>query len=133
MDQGWVFTNDSKYIATCDTDHQNTNTKVLWNLLKVIWYLTDVGNFDISNAYLISKLLEIFFVEQNEPEQRSRHGPLVSTIFKHDNVEYCGQHLLQDFRMDLDHLDQGVVLQVGLLHSAASHFSCKIKATNFKK
>ena len=61
-------------------------------------------------SYLVSKTLEIVFIEQNEAEEGPRHGPLVPAVLEHEDVEHRGQHLLQDLRVHLHHLDQGVVL-----------------------
>ena len=66
---------------------------------------------------LIAELLEVVFVEEDQPEQRSGHRPLVSAVFKHDDVQHGLQHLLEDFRPHLDDLDQRVVVGNSLTSS----------------
>ena len=50
------------------------------------------------------------FVEQNEPQKRARHGPLVAAVLKHDDVEHRGQHLLQDLRVHFQDAQEGLVV-----------------------
>lgn len=73
------------------------------------------------STYLISEPLEVLLVEQNEPQEWPGHAPLVAAVLEHDDIEHCGQHLLQDLRASLHHLNQGVVLWH---HLAPADFPC---------
>ena len=71
---------------------------------------------------LSSKASEVLFVQEDQPEQRTRHGPLVATVFEHNDVEDGREHLLQDLGMHLQDLEAGFPLATAVAADRLFHF-----------
>ena len=74
---------------------------------------------NFSKSYTVSPFyLKVVLIKQYQPQEGPWHGPLVSTVLEHYDVQDSLQHLLEDLWPHLDHGHQRVVVGVCLSRAA---------------